>query len=45
MSYGIGMEQLTPRGSAATISMNYLKDKFGAGNAFAYTLVIEPGTC
>lgn len=42
LSYAVELQQLTPRDSPATQSMDYLKEKFGAGNAFAYTLVIEP---
>ena len=36
------MLQITPRGSPATVAFDFLQDTFGAGNAFAYTLVIEP---
>ena len=41
-SDSIKLEQITPRGSPATIAFDFLQDTFGAGNAFAYTLVIEP---
>ena len=30
-----------PRGAPATASFTYLQDKFGAGNAFPYMLVVE----
>ena len=33
---------MTPRGSTSTIAFDYLEDAFGAGNAFPYTVVIEP---
>ena len=42
MEHSLTLDQLTPRGSASTIAFDYLEDTFGAGNAFPYSLVIEP---
>jgi hypothetical protein len=42
LAYAINLAQMTPRASPATLSFDYLQATFGAGNAFAYTLIIEP---
>ena len=41
LEHSLKLDQMTPRGSKATIAFDYLEEAFGAGNAFPYTLVIE----
>lgn len=42
LEHSLELDQMTPRRSTATTAFDYLQDTFGAGNAFPYTLVIEP---
>lgn len=42
LKYAISLNQMTPRNSVASQSFDYLQDTFGAGNAFAYTLIVLP---